>query len=359
MIHPDLLGDSIFDPSVFERDLREYFYPRIKEFDFQYVDVTLRISSSKWKVSSALQKCIRRGIPAMAGRYAQAMVHGGEGEYFWNRLPTIALEDIGPANPELCALVLMFCRFKTLRSAFPEDRLADYLCQELAKSLKSRAYCDLMCAWHFDPEHKFAGTPEFQALKSECHEHAKMLGATEPVDDLKNVPQYLSSLRKVDVSDPLHYTLISSTKKSVYGLHSSILPLWDKDKGTSYTVVEECSNDLGELVGGVPLWAYDQHVLEGKKVISYLLKSLELETKMPYLFDAKALGLTIFQVESALLDRRMSNPLLDMIKAENDRLELATCGIPTSHQKECRDFILSEPVQAEITRVRKRIVLGK
>ena len=358
-MNQDLLGDRIFDTQAFEAGLKEFFFAKLKDFDFQYNDVSLKVSTSKWKVSSALQKCIRRGIPAQAGRYAQALVHGKEGEYFWNRLPTIALEDIGPANPELCAFVLMCARFKTIRSQVQEDKLADFLCHELAKSFKSRAYCDLMCAWHFDPEHKVPAPLEFMKLKALCHSHAKVLGVTEPVDPLKDVPMYLANLKNTNLSDPLWYTVICATKKSVYGLHSSILPLWMEEECTSFSVVEECKPELGELVGGVPLWAFDQHVLEGKRALSYLVKSLELETKMPYMANTKALGMTLFQVESALLDRRISNPKLDMIKAENDRCELVGVGIPSSHQQICKDFILSEPVQLEITRVRKRIVLGK
>jgi MgsA AAA+ ATPase C terminal len=54
-----------------------------------------------FECSSAMQKCIRRGMPDEAMYFAVELDLSGYGEYCWRRLRTIASEDIGMANPTL------------------------------------------------------------------------------------------------------------------------------------------------------------------------------------------------------------------------------------------------------------------
>lgn len=56
------------------------------------------------EVTSALQKCIRRGLEEEAMYWALEMADSSYGQYLWRRLMVIAAEDIGLADPQ--ALVL-------------------------------------------------------------------------------------------------------------------------------------------------------------------------------------------------------------------------------------------------------------
>lgn len=51
------------------------------------------------EVTSALQKCIRRGLEEEAMYWALEMADSGYGQYLWRRLMIIAAEDIGLADP--------------------------------------------------------------------------------------------------------------------------------------------------------------------------------------------------------------------------------------------------------------------
>lgn len=56
------------------------------------------------EVTSALQKCIRRGLEEEAMFWALEMAESGYGQYLWRRLMVIAAEDVGVADPQ--ALIL-------------------------------------------------------------------------------------------------------------------------------------------------------------------------------------------------------------------------------------------------------------
>lgn len=51
------------------------------------------------EVTSAMQKCIRRGMEEAALFWATELDLSGFGEYVWKRLKIIASEDVGPASP--------------------------------------------------------------------------------------------------------------------------------------------------------------------------------------------------------------------------------------------------------------------
>lgn len=58
------------------------------------------------EVTSALQKCIRRGLEEEAMYWALEMAHSGFGQYLWRRLMVIATEDVGVADPQCLAVVV-------------------------------------------------------------------------------------------------------------------------------------------------------------------------------------------------------------------------------------------------------------
>ena len=68
------------------------------------------------EVSSAMQKCIRRGLADDALFWATELDLAGFGEYVFKRLVIIASEDIGLADPQACV------RVAALREAWRDQR---------------------------------------------------------------------------------------------------------------------------------------------------------------------------------------------------------------------------------------------
>lgn len=131
------------------------------------------------EVSSALQKACRRGLRAEARQWALDMWLASPvaATNAWNRLMTIAVEDIGPADPQVIWLV-NFCRLQCnvstvdRGSSAARDNTAAgggheyarlWVCTAadiLASAKKTRAN-DWMCAWFKEGlEGKKVGTPD-------------------------------------------------------------------------------------------------------------------------------------------------------------------------------------------------------
>lgn len=75
------------------------------------------------EVTSALQKCIRRGLEEESLFWALEMSDSGFGQYLWKRLMVIAAEDIGLADPQALALTTMgwLATKESTKSFSPKD----------------------------------------------------------------------------------------------------------------------------------------------------------------------------------------------------------------------------------------------
>ena len=329
------------------------FGPQIKahqEKGFKKHSVSLKDPNSKWKVSSALQKSIRRGLPERASHYAQALINGGQSDYFWRRIPVIALEDVGPGDLSLCAITLALSRFSALRKPYNEAVLADYLVTEMAKAVKSRSYTDLMCSWTFDQGFQYNDTTDAVIeMREQAYIHALLLGTVEGKEGEKNLHKF-NDIALEGEAAVTRFIVESGMKRSVHGLHSSVVALARGTKSEK-TWVEEATH-THTMLGSMPDFAYDQFTLEGKKVMSYLVKSLELASKWPQLASSEALSMAVFQVESACLNRRLASETLNEMQTFNDTVELLSVGIPKEQHQPIRDFLTTPETKAEILRVR-------
>ncbi|TDB66813.1 AAA family ATPase [Arundinibacter roseus] len=75
-------------------------------------DITTVNGYDFFEISSAMQKCIRRGLEEEALYWAVELYNSGYSEYVWKRLRIMSSEDVGLANPsissEIWALYSMF-----------------------------------------------------------------------------------------------------------------------------------------------------------------------------------------------------------------------------------------------------------
>lgn len=75
-----------------------------------------------FEVSSAFQKCIRRGLEEDAMYWAVELFNSNYGEYIWKRLRIMASEDVGLAQPGIVAEVQALYQHHKLQAAKKEDK---------------------------------------------------------------------------------------------------------------------------------------------------------------------------------------------------------------------------------------------
>lgn len=342
-------------------------------------DVTMKDKNSVYKLSSAIQKCIRRGMPTQAGFYAQAILHGGGEDYLWRRLPIMALEDIGPANVSLCAAVMEFCRFKAVRDKFGVEKGLTALVQHMAESHKSRTACDLVCSVNF-----FSN--DVDQLYQLITEDRNGMYAKEALDAmlgwgwLPEAQKAVSWVKDGELVSPVNakeqgefrenqikqiwetygemaaYLVHSASKKSPAHLHSTMLlamELLAQDDLKAHTLKLE----PGILLNGIPEWAYDQHTLEGKKALAYVLKSSDVLKDFEHNYgevSLASLGMHMFQVESAVLNSYLVTMFSASFQVFNDQLESKSCNQLEPYQ--LKDALVSSAFQEEMRYARKRVL---
>ena len=108
-----------------------------------------------YEVSSAFQKCIRRGLEDEAMQFAVELHDGNFGEYLWKRMRVIASEDVGLAEPMACVIVRAL--YENWKEQHKEDKTTGktthrlYVAQAvlyLSRVPKSRLV-DHFNIWHF------------------------------------------------------------------------------------------------------------------------------------------------------------------------------------------------------------------
>lgn len=76
-------------------------------------DITTQGGYDFFECSSALQKCIRRGMEDDALFWAVELYASGYGDYVWKRLRIMSSEDVGLAEPVISSEIwALYCMFK-------------------------------------------------------------------------------------------------------------------------------------------------------------------------------------------------------------------------------------------------------
>ena len=335
--------------------------------------VSMKDANSKYKLSSAMQKCIRRGLADKAVYFAQAIFNGGEAEYLWRRLPIIALEDVGLADMMLCAQTLHFCRFKSVRLALGERKTLSYLVHALAAGVKSRTLCDMACSVYF-MKNKLerwtlnAGKMDYlQSVQTQTMMDMLAHG-WEPEGEIelkghssKTAQNACLNLLMATGGPIAAYTAYAGQKKGTANLH---MPLEQAYSGTSnfLTDTEVKTLTLPEPVylQGVPDWSFDQHTLDGKRAISYLIKSSSVlkawASGHQLELTSSAVNMVLFQTESALLDKQLVSPLITSYQTFNDDLETEHVGLTPQAACELKILLNSEKLKVDLLYARRRVL---
>ncbi len=222
---------------------------------------------------SALQKAIRRGHSEIAAMCAESL-STIDPAYFWRRLPTIALEDVGFGNKVACALVLEAAKSGAFRRKLGERQVLFCLVDEMCTSVKDRSLCDLLMLNHNRP-------PPAKLWR-----------------------QYIDSLNL-----PFLESYLAKHGRSASNLGVQVPLLLEKMPNT-VSVMENPPDTYGdEIIAGLPACTYDKHTSEGKRSYAYFAKACrpvrEFFNQNPELDPVKSVGIIMFLTESAVLDRHL------------------------------------------------------
>jgi hypothetical protein len=361
------------DFKMFELQLLMYINEECSPYVEKMPDykVILAKESNMWRVSSALGKCIRRGWSEYAVKYAQCLMNSSKGSYFWKRLAVIVMEDIGIADPLLCAMVLCMCGPNDMskKNRMSHEKLiGSYLVDRMAKADKSRALCDLCFSselnevnkksdllahtlkWAIANTHETFWGPKYYTDPKKLFEMnqyqymavSHLMGnreyeKEENVDNVYSVPVGVNALLQsiAETEDILStYIMKASTKVDTQGMAQAwpvVMANMKGDVGLSELINNPTTHP--HLLHGIPDVAFDMHTSEGKRAIAYYSKAFKPVAEF---FAAQGidpelrqgiLHAGIFIMESGLLDRQVNTQYLRVLNTLFNQLWLEKRGL--------------------------------
>jgi hypothetical protein len=381
MLHPPMF-EKCKNKEEVEVKLGTWFHQQMQDFQVETDVPTIVDPQSKWRVTSCMQKAIRRGDVKTAVRMASALIEFDPG-YILNRFNVIALEDVGLGNPTLIASIFAFSGSqKTLAKDYGLMKVAQFWAKGMAEGPKDRSLCNLVAMSEYGPA--YSELRHKMGEKSWADKDADSIN--EFMNDLHSIPGRAIALRYFSGTDrykadtyperpgsyeglmdyywkytsPLvAYIAQRASKKSVYCMWQclSMSYNWLKDPKD----VEVNSFTLPEAIPikGVMSYAYDMHVQEGKRAYAYFAKSCE-----PLHNYMKEQGLVFgnltgpaFIAETASCDKLVCFPELEALTGICEDAEFKGCGL-TLQQGIALVTLIRENIPL-LNQARQRVVVGK
>lgn len=285
----------------------------------------------KWRALSAIQKATRRANTLNAQRAAHA-VHLSDDPHLWRRLPVNVMEDIGVADLYIAGIVMVLANKKAFRKKLGEWKVLAWVIEKMANAPKDRTSCDLLVYTGYNAlsafeKNQIAALPTIGELTNVLYDQSRpfvqrataawALAGTKryqtehlPGTDFGGnlVPAVLDG---EGFPPLLTYVIEASGKRSREGLFIPALLAWEAMVSSPWIEAKFEPELLldHQLLHGLPPSAFDMHTQEGKRAIAYFAKACkpvaQFFAERPSLKPAKALGITVFIVEGALLNHRL------------------------------------------------------
>jgi len=270
----------------------EFLLKTVPEYPAKDPKTGLQTKNHKWRVVSALQKCIRRGDADFARRCGSALMSGGEGDKLWHRLGVIAIEDIGLANPYLVAMVMLLSTRKGLRAQIGPRVVAFWAIDQLCKTAKSRDLTDLAVNILIgDPEDEISNVAtipkpldifadESQTIMQRSVAHFAMFNKSVGLD--KKLPIRICSpsdrayaYSNIGLPTLLRYLCEKPVSAFNEPLGAPVPFIWSLMCQSDTMAIRKDPYYMQEyaLIERLPAQAFDQFTYEGKRAVSYFMKS--------------------------------------------------------------------------------------
>ena len=302
-------------------DLRQLLYQRSQSFRNVLPFGPAPNPNLKWLYTSALQKAIHRGHSEIAAMCAASLSAIDPG-YCWRRLPIIALEDVGFGNKIACALVLEAAKSAAFRRKLGERQVLFFLLDELCTSVKDRSLCDLAVLNHNRP-------PPAKLWR-----------------------QYIDNLNL-----PFIDSYLAKNGRSASNLGVQV-PLLIEEMPDDVSIVESPPDTYGdEIIANLPACAYDQHTREGKRAYAYFAKACrpvrEYFDQNPELNPVKSIGIIMFLIESAILDRHLHWQGRSALLCRSQRRDCVVYGMTIEQAKQLQS--IAQENRADLNEARRTI----
>lgn len=325
----------------------------------------------RWLLASNLQKAIRRGHRDVAVGTTIKLL-AVDAKYFWRRLLVIGYEDVGFGEIELLHALLKTFRREALHRKLGVERVAAYFAHELASALKSRSLCDAIAMVEFNVrrgalEHGAALMTEAQFLDVICSNEEPLVNR---ISCLRHICGYREQAhgryrtlaptqptlmrevcRRLEVTD-MEATLFLSGQSISESLNIPI-PIVSKLMRWKPIEVQEAPISF-EGKNGILYSALDRHTRAGKKSFSRFAREAEGVADFfrchPQLDPVTALGVAVFIVEGARLNRWVSFPGAANLRETFEAVFLEHCGVTGGGASELLG-IVSENL-TELNRIR-------
>lgn len=305
----------------------------------------------KWVAVSSLHKSIRRGETLTALK-ATATLLMLDPAYLVKRLPIIAFEDIGIANPTLCLLTL-FASSKRVHHAYGRNKVACYLVEQMAKSAKSRTSTDIYCLTLSDPDaanylHSCLHTPVERLVAVALD---TSLNLTHRMTALKVISGFSERLpngyhrtisrarldlleqvcEAMALPDVLNQAVLLGNGKTE-GLNASMLLAFEMLMEAAKARVER--NIIpSQDYQGINLASLDIYCRSGRVAISQLLESSKLLQQFliehPNKNPVRLIGTALFISEGSLLSQEFIFTGSQAIKEQIELMEMQGAGLNT------------------------------
>ncbi len=319
-------------------------------------------TADRWVLASNLQKSIRRGLVPTAVGTASALL-AVDPRYFWRRLLVIAYEDLGYGDINGWHDLLKTFRREALHRDLGPQRVAQFFAHELAVARKSRALCDALAMLEFSVKRKLYERQAFALTADELL--ATVCDVTTPIINrmaaLRHICGYgvFANGRYQTLSPPdrelmvrvctaqalseIETTLFRSGQNIAESLNTAIPiigPMIRTGQQTVQTVKHEFQGKHGLLYA-----ALDRHTRVGKRCFARLAKEAapmrEFFTQHPALDPVAVIGVGMFIVEGAALDRWLVFDGAEELCKDFNHNFLEHAGVPTDEQPELLDLVRS------------------
>jgi 2'-5' RNA ligase len=344
----------------------------LNTYQFEAEKFYTATKNDKWRVTSALQKAIRRGDLAEARKMAVKAVEL-DSYYAWRRMTTIAVEDVSFGNCPVVAMVLATSSNMEIRKKHGDGKVAAFVAEQLAGSVKDRMGCDVACLGIYGATLPFLGLVESleKASKEDLAEEARAEGpvlnrasALKVLYDRCKVDKdwtlYAEMVRSFELPPLMSYMALKSSYKAIDSL-AATLPLAAKIARDS-TQFKIRRNELPatEHVGDYQSVAFDQYTQTGRSSLAYFSKASagarHFFSENEVTNKCDALGTVLFNTEGSLLDRELVFDLTDVIREKVVKIEYVKVGLPLAKGQELAAVLKSdcEMLQKARTRVFER-----
>jgi hypothetical protein len=319
------------------------------------------LNADKWLVSSALQKCIRRGLVELA-QCAAARYHQLDPAGLWRRLIAIAFEDIGAADPEALIETVTVATCGDWRAKHGETRVLAYIVERLAKAPKDRSADLLILAAHHHPT--------LDCLRAACREASMerrqgLLADQSLGIAVRAVAAWFSSglefprqhfvgpgsllglaaeYRALGVGDEFVEAAMMAARRTREPLTIAVPLVWLEIQHSGSPKISDATIADTPVVDGLPLCAIDEHTRPGKQAINRLIAEDPRLRACLERFVPKSRWTTAAQHAAFYADGSLVAPRLDWSQSQSIETlgieaDLASAQVPLEGVRPLREVM--------------------